>query len=529
MDRVDLDHIPKLIDITLDDIAQGLDFGHFNSEHLVKAYQERNREIDHDFKAILELNEDASSIARDLDNERKLSGRRGPLHGVPILLKDNIHTKDNMMTTAGSFALLGAQSKHEAAVATKLRHAGAILLGKTNMSEWANFRSETTSNGWSARGGQCTGPYCPQQDPSGSSSGSGVATALGLALASIGTETDGSITYPAEKSNIVGIKPTVGLVARDGVIPISDIQDTVGPMARTVKDAAEILTVIAGKSAYDERTQQIPFDTIPNYAASCQSTDLTGLRIGVPDSAFTQKGNEIPNVVLAEFEIAIKALLDLGATLIRNANFSSLEEWAKVSPDEKMSVLSADFKSAIETHLQALPVNPHNIHSLADMVAFTQAHPQEEYPSRGIERWQMAESAARLPPAELQRRREQMLRCSKEEGILGALAAGRLDALVCPTAEKPWITFAARAGLPVVTVPMGFYPAGYETRMNKRGDLVDKGPGVPFCVYFLGEAFSEARLIRIAYAFEQRTQVRKRVQPWKVPGVELNDVVRDGG
>lgn len=263
------------------------------------------------------------------------------------------------------------------------------------------------------------------------------------------------------------------------MIPISEIQDTVGPMARTVKDAAEILTIIAGKSSYDKCTQQIPFDTIPDYVASCRSTDLAGLRIGVPDSAFAQEGHELPKVVMEAFERAIKVLQDEGATVVRETNFSNLEEWAKVDDDEKMSVLSADFKIAIEVYLQALLVNPQNIRTLDDMVVFTKSHSEEEYPSRGIERFLMAETAAKLPPEELNRRRHQSLRCSKEDGILGALSTWKLDALICPTAGNPWITFAARAGLPVVTVPLGFYPSDYDTTKNKRGNLVDTGPNIP--------------------------------------------------
>ncbi|MCJ1402090.1 hypothetical protein MMC11_005309 [Xylographa trunciseda] len=513
--------VPKLIDITLQDIAAALDNGFFSSEQLVHAYLKRISEVDTTFNSVLEVNGDAIQIARRLDEERRQSGRRGPLHGVPILLKDNIHTADNMSTTAGSLALLDARLQHEATVATKLRKAGAILLGKTNMSEWANFRSENSSGGWSARGQQCVGPYCPLQDPSGSSSGSGVATALGLALASIGTETDGSITHPAGKSNIVGIKPTVGLVARDGVIPISEIQDTIGPMARTVKDAAEILTIIAGKSEFDKRTQLIPFEVIPDYGALCQDTNLSGLRIGVPNEGI----QDMPLSVIEKFDYAKEELKKSGAEIIENVDFACLKEWDDWDDVENFSILCADFKKAIDGYLQALDVNPKNFRTLEDLITWTENQLEEEYPSRDTERWHSALRAADLPPEELLRRREKSLRCSKDDGILGALTTNGLDALLYPCTDKHHITFAARAGYPIITVPLGFYPSHTKEAKNKRGNLIEVGPGVPFCLCIIGKAFSEEVLIRIAYAFEQLTQVRNQRQPFQVPTTEIRNIL----
>ena len=288
-------------------------------------------------------------------------------------------------------------------------------------------------------------------------------------------QTDGSITYPAERSNIVGIKPTVGLVARDGVIPISDIQDTIGPMARTVKDAAQILTVIACRSEYDNRTQQIPFDTIPDYGALCQSTDLTGIRIGVPKEGI----HDVLLSVLNSFDYGIHELEKAGAEIIENVDFASLKEWDDWDDVEKFSILSADFKKAIDRYLQALDVNPKNFQTLEDLVAWTERQPEEEYPSRDMERWHRALRAADLPPEELLRRREKSLRCSIEDGILGALETNKLDALIYPSTGGSHITFAARAGYPVITVPLGFYPDHTEEVKNKRGDLIDIAPGVP--------------------------------------------------
>jgi len=245
---------PKLIDASLEHLRCGLELKLFTSIDLVIAYTARINEVNATLRMVTELNPDAVAIARELDNERILGRVRGPLHGIPILIKNNIATNDRMGNTAGSLALLGATVPEDSTVAAKLRRAGAVILGKTNLSQWANFRSDNTSNGWSAHGGQTVGAYFPGQDPSGSSSGSGVASSLGLALASLGTETDGSIISPSDVNNLVGIKPSVGLTSRFLVIPISEHQDTVGPMARSVKDAAYILSAIAGKDANDNYT-----------------------------------------------------------------------------------------------------------------------------------------------------------------------------------------------------------------------------------------------------------------------------------
>ena len=288
-------------------------------------------------------------------------------------------------------------------------------------------------------------------------------------------QTDGSITHPAGKSNIVGIKPTVGLVARDGVIPISEIQDTVGPMARTVKDAAEILTIIAGRSDFDNRTQQIPFDVIPDYAALCQATDITGIRIGVPKEGI----HDMLFSVINRFDNAIHELEKAGAEMVENVDFACLKEWDDWDHVEKFSIMSADFKKAIDRYLQALDVNPKNFQTLEDLIAWTEKQPEEEYPSRDTERWHGALRAADLPPEELLRRREKALRCSKQDGILGALETNQLDALIYPCTDKCHITFAALAGYPIITVPLGYYPSHTEEVKNKRGNLIETGPGVP--------------------------------------------------
>ena len=270
----------------------------------------------------------------------------------------------------------------------------------------------------------------------------------------------------------------MGLVPRDGVIPISDYQDTVGPMARTVKDAAYILTAIAGRSALDDRTMAIPFSPIPNYSGFCQAGDLRDIRIGVPSNPLIF--GKIDSQAAASFDLAINVLArDAKATIIYHTDYLCMEEWDSWDKDERMSVLEADFKTAIEKYCRSLKTNPNKINSVEDIIAFTKMTPTEEYPARDIDRWTSSLKSASMTPEELERRRTKMLRCSKEEGILGVLDAYNLDAIIAPTTEGPHITFAARAGLPIVTVPMGFYSRDTEIEMNKRGDLVNKGPNVP--------------------------------------------------
>lgn len=275
---------PRLIDVHTEDLQQGLQSGLFTSRDLVTAYTARIMQVNSTLNMVTELNPDAIAIAKQLDKERAAGKVRGPLHGLPYIIKGNIGTNDEMNTSAGSFALLGAKLPRDSTIAAKLRKAGAVILGKANLSQWANYRSANTSNGWSAYGGQTYGVYYPRQDPSGSSSGSGVSSAIGLALAALGTETDGSIVSPSENSALAAIKPTVGLTSRSLVIPISEHQDTIGPMARSLKDAAYLLQAIAGKDPNDNYTSAIP-GPLPDYVGACDFDGLRGARIGVPRNA----------------------------------------------------------------------------------------------------------------------------------------------------------------------------------------------------------------------------------------------------
>lgn len=427
-----------------------------------------------------------------------------------------------MNTTAGSYALLGAKVPRDATVASKLRKAGAVILGKANLSQWANFRSANSSNGWSAYGGQTYGAYYPKQDPSGSSSGSGVATSLGLAAVSLGTETDGSIISPSQLNNLVGIKPTVGLTSRALVIPISERQDTIGPMARTVKDAAYVLQAIAGPDPADNYTLASPFNnTLPDYVAACKLDALKGKRIGVPRNYIgSRTATSAP--VLDAFNKALDILREAGATIVENTNYTSYEEWQQSYAES--IVLDTDFIANLKSYLSQLTYNPTGVESLADVKNFTESFGPEEYPSRDTLGWEEALSFNFTnTDAEAWAAYQYNQYLGGVGGVLGALKNYTLDAVVTPSANSPGIS--AIIGAPIVTVPLGAYPANTTVRYNRRRDLVATAPNVPFGISFSGARWSEESLIGFAYAFEQRSLVREKVKPYLVPKTELADVV----
>ncbi|KAL8938095.1 MAG: hypothetical protein Q9211_003373 [Gyalolechia sp. 1 TL-2023] len=516
--------VRPLIDVTTEELGTGLEQGFFTSVDLVNAYIARINEVNSTLNVVTELNPDALAIAAELDAERSNGTTRGPLHGMPILIKNNIGTADRMGTTAGSFALLGATLPRDSGIAAKLRAAGVVILGKTNLSQWANFRSTNTTNGWSAYGGQTFGAYYPQQDPSGSSSGSGVASSLGLALAALGSETSGSIVSPSQANNLVGIKPTVGLTSRALVIPISERQDTVGPMARTVKDAAYLLQAIAGKDPNDNYTLAQPFGTPPDYVGACNYSSLRGKRIGIPRNIIFDDEGEAP--VLAAFETAIRTIRRAGATIVDNVNITSFALDQYLNGNSSTIVLEADFLSDLpKNYLSKLATNPNNVRDLEDVSNFTQNFPPEDYPDRNTEIWDEAFALGfdNTSP-QFWAAYQNNLEVAGRQGILGLLTNYSLDALVLPTDFSAGLP--ALVGTPVVTVPLGFYPSNATVVRNERGTLVETAPNIPFGLSFLGPAWSEASLIGYAYAFEQRTHVRNQVQPYLVPNVELTDIVR---
>ncbi|KAG8162126.1 hypothetical protein KVR01_007891 [Diaporthe batatas] len=519
---------PSLIDATLADLSTGLENGAFTSVDLVQTYVARIQETNGVLHAVTEINPDALAIAASLDAARRDGQVFGPLHGIPVLIKNNIATSDKMNNTAGSYALLGATVPYDSSVAAKLRKAGAVILGKSNLSQWSDARSENSSNGWSAHGGQTQGAYHPAQDPCGSSAGSGVAASLGLAWAALGTETSGSIQCPACYNNVVGIKPTVGLTSRHLVIPISEHQDTVGPLARTVEDAAFLLQAIVGRDEFDNYTAAIPFDSgyFPDYVSACQTSALNGKRIGVTRSVIDMDEMGVPDEATEPLMTAFNGSLDIirsaGATVVDDIFLPGWKPF--MEGDYATSVLFADFFTVMPRYLSHLEANPHNISSLRDISRFTHRYPYEDYPARDTAIFDRTlEKSKNNTDYDVWMNRTHALRLAGTMGILGAMKNYSLDAIVLPTyfaAYPPAIL-----GTPAVTVPMGRYPDDMPIVKNRFGNLVGFGPNIPFGISFLGESFTEEKLIGMAYAFEQRTMVRKQVHPYLQPKTEIADVI----
>jgi amidase len=465
---------------------------------LTGKYLARIREVDRRGPAInsvIELNPDAMEIARALDRERKAKGPRGPLHGIPILIKDNIDTHDRMGTTAGSLALAGLIAPRDAFLVERLRASGAVLLGKTNLSEWANFRSWPSTSGWSGRGGLTRNPYVLDRNPSGSSSGSGAAVAANLCAAAVGTETDGSILSPSSVTGIVGIKPTVGLVSRAGIIPISHSQDTAGPMARTVADAALLLGVLAGADPRDAATAASAGRGLADYTRFLDPDGLRGARLGIARKLFG-----VHSEAARRIEELIGEMKRLGAEIIDPADLPSHGKMG----DAEIEVLLHEFKAGLNAYLatrgDAIPAR-----SLKELIAFNERNRAKEMPFFGQSLFLQAEEKGPLTDNAYLDALEKCRRLSRTEGIDAVMDRHRLDALVAPTTgpARPTdlalgdgdvggsSTPAAVAGYPSITVPAGFVA------------------GLPFGISFFGRAFSESVLIRIAFAFEQATKVRR--------------------
>ncbi|MCJ8009003.1 amidase family protein [Lederbergia wuyishanensis] len=472
-------HDEWLIEATIDEMQEKLASGEITSVDLVHMYLYRISHFDTEIRSVLEVNPDALHIATALDLERTQKGPRSGLHGIPILLKDNLDTGDKMHTTAGSLALDGHVAMKDSFVAAKLREAGAILLGKTNMTEWANFMAIGMPSGYSSRGGQTLNPY-GQFDVGGSSSGSGASIAANFAAASIGTETSGSILNPSLKNSLVGIKPTVGLVSRSGVIPIAHTQDTPGPMARTVKDTAHVLTAIAGLDEKDPATLTNPSKNRIDYAAVLTETSLKGYRIGMAGKPFSDRLNKHKIKMIEE---AIVCLRELGAEIIEDIVIPSAEEkWG-------YEVLMYEFKPDLNAYLRATS-HSNEIRSLADVIAFNYKHPKAmlKYGQKVL--IESEDTSGTLLEKEYIAALEKDQYLSREQGIDFALQQNNLDAIFFGGDRGSVI--AAKAGYPTVIVPAGYVPNGE-----------------PFGVSFTGTAFSEETLLKIAYAFEQATKHRK--------------------
>jgi len=472
--------------------------GEETARSLVEKYLARIEDLDRSgplLRSVIETNPTALEIAESLDEERRHTGKRSALHGIPILLKDNIDTGDRMLTTAGSLALAEKPAPRDSFVAQKLRAAGAVLIGKANLSEWANFRSTKSSSGWSARGGQCRNPYALDRNPSGSSSGAAVAAAASLAAAAVGTETDGSIVSPASKNGLVGIKPTVGLVSRSGIVPISASQDTAGPMARTVEDAAILLGAMAGRDPSDPATRDAP-ERPSDYTRFGSGERLDGLRIGVPRERLSGYSPHADRVADAAFE----ELARLGAEIVDPADIPHLEDLR----DPEWLVLLYEFKAGMAAYLAERGATA-GYRTLAELIRFNEAHADEELPYFGQEIFELAEEKGSLESIEYKEAIEQCRRLSRGEGIDKVMDDLKLDALVAASGPPAWLidlvngdcsrggasTAPAVSGYPHITMPAG------------------QAFGLPVGLSIFGRARSEGTLLRIAYAYEQATHHRR--------------------
>ncbi len=487
---------------TIADLQAQMENDGLTSTALTSEYIDRIETIDTLLHSVLEVNPDALEIAMALDDERRRSGPRGPLHGIPILLKDNIDTGDRMQTTAGSLALVGSRPAQDATVAERLRAAGAVILGKANLSEWANFRSTHSISGWSGRGGQCQNPYRIGHNPCGSSSGSAVAVSTNLVAASLGTETDGSIVCPSATCGVVGIKPTVGLVSRAGVIPIAHSQDTVGPMTRTVADGAALLGALTGLDQRDKATTASAEHFTTDYTQFLDPEGLVGARIGVARERYFGYHTETDAVI----EQAIAAMQQAGAVIVDPANIPTATD--DRMRESELTVLLYELKADMASYLATRLLDRADLpqsRTLADLMAFNRAYPDLELELFGQELFEMAWQKGDLNDPAYLDALALGKRLAGPEGIDAVMDAYRLDALIAPTGAPAWANDpklgdryvggssrpAAVAGYPLVTVPAGF--------VN----------GLPVGITFMGRAWSEPTLIRLAYAFEQHTLARR--------------------
>jgi amidase len=499
----------ELDEISISDLQDGMKSGKYTTRAIAEKYLARIEGIDKRGPAInsvIEINPDALALADTMDKERAAGKVRGPLHGIPILIKDNIDTADKMMTTAGSLALVGWKPPQDATVVEKLRAAGAVILGKTNLSEWANIRSSHSTSGWSGRGGLTRNPYALDRNACGSSSGSGAAVAASLCAAAIGTETDGSIVCPASANGTVGIKPTVGLTSRTGIIPISHTQDGAGPMARTVRDAAILLGALAGMDRSDSATLASEGKALTDYTRFLDPAGLRGARIGVARKyfGFSEEVDALMNTLLDEIK-------KQGATLVDPAD---IETFGKFDESE-LTVLLYELKADLNAYLARLGPNA-PVHTLKDVIEFNDKNKDREMPYFGQDLFIKAEGKGPLTEKEYVEALEKNHKLARTEGIDALMEKHKLDAIVAPTAGPACLTdllngdhftggssnAAAVAGYPNINVPAGFIH------------------GMPVGISFFGKAWSEPTLIKLAYAFEQATRLRK--PPQFLPTISLN-------
>jgi len=495
---------------TIAQLQDAMKAGRLTSRAITQAYLDRIVALDRQgpsLRAVLEANPDALTIADGLDAERRRGKVRGPLHGIPVIVKDNIDTHDKMQTTAGSLALEGNIAVRDAFIVERLRAAGAVVLAKANLSEWANFRSSRSSSGWSGRGRQCRNPYVLDRTPSGSSSGSAVSVSANLCAVAIGTETDGSIISPANACGIVGLKPTVGLVSRAGIIPIAHSQDTAGPMSRSVADAAALLTAIAGVDPRDPATADAQGHVAKDYTAFLDPNGLKGARIGVQ----ARTGNN--PIVDKVLEQAIAVLKAQGAEVVDPA---PIETAGQLGTNER-DVLQYEFKADLNAYLATMPANV-KARTLADLIAWNAANEDREMPFFGQETFIASQARGPLTDQAYLDARAKCVDLTRAKGIDATMDKNKLDAMLGPSGGIASLVdlaggggggggpgssqFPAVSGYPHIAVPAGFHY------------------GLPLGVSFFGRAWSEPVLIRLAYAFEQATKARKA--PEFIPTISLS-------
>ena len=491
-----------LEEITIAELQDGLKSGKFTARSLVEKYWVRVSDIDMRddegrpvLNSVIEMNPDALAIADALDKERKAGNVRGPLHGIPVLIKDNIATADRMMTTAGSLALVGAKVPKDSFVAQKLRASGAIIFGKTNLSEWANIRSSHSTSGWSGRGGLTKNPYALDRNPCGSSSGTGAGVSANLAAAGIGTETDGSIVCPSSANGIVGIKPTVGLISRAGIIPISQSQDTAGPMCRTVRDAAILLGALAGVDSDDDATNASAGKSQTDYAQFCDPNGLKGARIGVARKYFG-----FNDAVDPLMEQSLDVLRKHGATLVDPAD---IETFGKFD-DSELLVFMYELKAGLNAYLGRLGPNA-PVHTLKDIIEFNERNREKEMLYFGQDLFIKAEEKGPLTEKEYLDALAKNRQLTRSEGIDALMDKHQLDAIVAPTGSPAWLTDLVNGDHAAGGSSNASAVAGYPN-INVTAGFVF---GLPVGISFFGRAWSEPTLIKLAYGFEQAVKARK--------------------
>jgi amidase len=488
----------ELDEITIAELQAGMKSGKYTAQKLVALYQERAAVIDKKINSIIEVNPDAMSIAEQLDRERSQKGPRGPLHGIPVLIKDNLDTADRMHTTAGSLALLDAKPRKDSFMAQRLREAGAVILGKTNLSEWANIRSSHSTSGWSGRGGLTRNPYALDRNACGSSSGTGAAVSANLCAVGIGTETDGSIVCPSSANGLVGIKPTVGLTSRAGIIPISHSQDGAGPMARTVTDAAILLGALTGVDPDDPATAASQGKALTDYTKFLDPKGLQGARIGVVRKyfGFSDAVDALMNELIAEIQKA-------GATVVDAAE---IETFGKFD-DSELLVMQYELKADMAAYLARLgPAAP--MKSLKDLIEFNEKNKDREMPYFGQDIFLKAQEKGPLSSKEYVDALANNHKLARTEGIDATMDKFKLDALLAPTGGPAWMIDLANGDHAVGGSSNAAAVAGYPNINVPAGEVF----GLPLGISFFGRVWSEPTLIKIAYGFEQAVKARRKPQ-----------------